>query len=79
LAYSGAAYVFTRDSGNQWSQESYLKASNTGISDNFGFSVALSGDTLVVGAYGEGSNGSGVNGNQANDVSTRSGAVYVYQ
>jgi hypothetical protein len=52
---SGAAYVFTR-SGTSWSQQAYLKASNTGASDQFGNSVAISGDTIVVGALGEDSN-----------------------
>ena len=49
---AGAAYVFVR-SGTSWSQEAYLKASNAGASDRFGFSVAVSGDTVVVGAPGK--------------------------
>ena len=63
--YSGAAYVFVR-SGTTWSQQAYLKASNTGVSDYFGRSVAISGDTVVVGAPEERSNATGVNGNEAN-------------
>ena len=47
--WAGAAYVFVR-SGGVWSQQAYLKASNTGDSDEFGGSVAISGDTIVVGA-----------------------------
>ncbi|MEX1363042.1 MAG: FG-GAP repeat protein, partial [Nannocystaceae bacterium] len=45
----------------------YVKASNTGASDLFGWSVALSGDgsTLAVGAYQEDSNATGIGGNQA--------------
>ena len=39
---SGAAYVFVR-TGSAWVQEAYLKASNTGASDLFGTSVAVSG------------------------------------
>jgi len=74
---SGAAYVFTR-SGTTWSQQAYLKASNTGISDLFGISVALAGDTLVVGAYREDSNATGVNGNQADNTAGDSGAAYVF-
>ena len=35
------------------SQQAYLKASNTGAGDEFGFCVAVSGDTVVVGASGE--------------------------
>ncbi len=76
-AFSGAAYLFTR-SGGVWSQQTYLKASNTGISDSFGYSVALSEDTIVVGASGESSNATGVNGNGADNSLSRSGAAYVF-
>lgn len=74
---AGAAYVFTR-SGTIWSQQAYLKASNTGAGDAFGFSVAIAGDTIVVGAKSESSNATGVNGNQANDLAAHSGAAYVF-
>ena len=76
---SGAVYVFTR-SGSSWSQQAYVKASNTEANDNFGISVALSadGNTLAVGAYGEDSNATGINGNQADNSASSSGAVYVY-
>jgi hypothetical protein len=74
---SGAAYVFTR-SGGVWSQQAYLKASNTEAGDSFGWAVSLSGDTLVVGAYGEDSNATGVNGNQADNSADTSGAAYVF-
>ena len=76
-ADSGAVYVFTR-SGGTWSQQAYLKASNTGKSDKFGSALALSGDTLAVGAYLEDSKAIGVNGNQANNTAADSGAVYVF-
>ena len=74
---SGAAYVFVR-SGISWSQQGYLKASNTGAVDNFGFSVAVSGDTVVVGASGEDSNAWGVNGYQADNSMSSAGAAYVF-
>jgi hypothetical protein len=74
---AGAAYVFTR-SGAIWSQQAYLKASNTGAGDNFGYSVAISGDTIVVGAWGEASNATGVNGNQADNSAVAAGADYVF-
>ena len=48
---SGAAYVFVRSSGT-WTQQAYLKASNTDANDRFGGSVAISGDTVVVGRIG---------------------------
>ena len=45
---SGAVYVFVR-SGDTWSEQAYVKASNAEQSDGFGFAVALSSDgsTLV--------------------------------
>src|SRR4030095_4110165 len=64
LTAAGAVYVFTR-SGTTWSQQAYLKASNTGGSDQFGDAVAISGDTVVVGAPTEAKHATGVNGNQA--------------
>jgi trimeric autotransporter adhesin len=86
---AGAVYVFTR-SGTTWTQQAYIKASNTNAGDNFGQSVALSADgsTLAVGAPGEASAATGVGGNQANNanpgacavyVSTRSGRTWIQQ
>jgi len=75
---SGAAYVFVRQ-GGIWTQQAYLKASNAEEGDNFGFSVAISGDTVVVGAIGEDSNATGVNGSQNNNSATDSGAAYLFQ
>ena len=76
---AGAVYVFTR-SGTVWSQQAYVKASNTGAGDSFGASVSLSsdGNTLAVGAYREDSNATGVGGNQADNSATDAGAVYVF-
>jgi hypothetical protein len=76
---SGAAYVFSFD-GSDWSQQAYVKATNTGYSDAFGASVALAadGNTLAVGATGEDSAAPGINGNQADDTASASGAVYLY-
>ena len=74
---SGAAYVFTR-SGGVWNQQAYLKASNTEAGDLFGYAVSLSEDTLVVGAYAEDSNATGVNGNQADNSASVSGAAYIF-
>ena len=74
---AGAVYVFTR-SGSTWSQQAYLKASNTRPGAFFGFSLALSGDTLAVGATRESSNATGVNGNQLDASMDYAGAVYVF-
>ncbi len=76
---SGAVYVFVRSAG-AWSQQAYIKASNTGAGDSFGVAVALNatGDTLAVGAPYEASNAIGVNGSEANNLAPFAGAVYVF-
>ena len=70
-------YAFTRSDGD-WSQQAYLKASNTD-GDTFGHSVALSGDTLAVGAYREASAATGVDGNEADNTASGAGAVYAFR
>ena len=77
---AGAVYVFTRDSGGVWTQQAYVKASITDADDGFGHSVALSGDgnTLVVGADGEDSAATGVNGDQTDNNAPGAGAVYFF-
>jgi hypothetical protein len=74
---AGAAYVFTR-SGSTWSQQAYLKASNTDAQDLFGFSIAIASNTVVVGASDESSNATGVNGNQSDNSADNSGATYIF-
>ncbi len=75
-ADAGAAYVFVRN-GTRWSQQAYLKASNPDPGDNFGGSVAVSGDTVVIGAKHEDSSTPGVN-QPANESAADSGAAYVF-
>ncbi len=53
---SGSAYVFTKVFG-AWSQKAKLIASDGAADDEFGYSVALDGDTVVVGAYRDDDNG----------------------
>jgi len=77
LSSSGAVYIYTR-SGTQWSQQAYIKASNTDAGDRFGISVALSGDTLAVGANQEDSNATGIGGVQNDNSRDNAGAVYVF-
>ena len=91
IPQAGAVYVFTR-SGSTWSQQAYLKASNTGEKgdandpgnlpngDQFGFALALSGDgdTLAVTALTEDSNATGINGDQTDNSARSSSAVYVF-
>jgi hypothetical protein len=71
---AGAVYVFTRV-GSEWSQQTLLKASNAEGGDQFGSSVALDGDTLVVGATKEASS---VDGGETDNSATEAGAVYVF-
>jgi len=74
---SGAAYVFTRN-GTVWTQQAYVKASNTGGNDLFGSAVAIAGDTVAISAPGEDSSFGGINGTQGDEGASASGAVYVF-
>ena len=67
---AGAAYVFSRDQGGtgNWGQVAKLTASDAEFRDHFGFSVAVSGGTAVVGAYFE--DAGGVN---------NAGAAYIFR
>jgi hypothetical protein len=85
--WSGAVYVFRR-TGEDWAQEAFVKASNTGSSraiagfgDAFGSSVAVSADGLVlaVAAPREGSSARGIDGDQSNDDAQSAGATYVFR
>jgi hypothetical protein len=75
---SGAVYVFTRDAANTWTQQAYIKASNTGAADRFGSAVSLSSDTLAVGAYAEQSAATGIGGDQTDNTAGNAGAAYVF-
>lgn len=63
---SGAAYVFQRV-GDRWIEQAKLKASDPGVDDFFGFSVGISGDLAVIGAW------------QNNERATGAGAAYVFR
>ena len=77
LTSAGAAYVFLR-SGTTWGQQAYLKAANPNANDNFGYAVALSGDTVLVGAYGEDGGSPGMGGNLFDNSKSSSGAAYAF-
>jgi hypothetical protein len=62
---AGAAYVFTR-SGTTWTQLATLTAADGAANDDFGSSVALSGDKALIGAPGKYVGGS------------RTGAAYIF-
>lgn len=73
LPRAGAAYIYTR-TGTTWVEEAYLKASNPDEEDRFGWSVDISGNSVVIGAFGEDSNAS----SQSNNLDSDSGAAYVF-
>ncbi len=75
---SGAVYVFTPDAAAAFAQQAYIKASNTDAGDVFGNALALSGDTLAVGAGGEASAATGIDGNQSDNSASQAGAAYVF-
>ena len=60
----------TRESANEFAQQAYIKASNPGVGDQFGYSIALSGDTLAVGAYREDSSANGIDGDESDSSLT---------
>jgi len=60
----GTAHILMRNANNTWQVSSRIEATDKAANDYFGYSVAISGDTAVVGAYGK--NGS-------------TGAAYVFQ
>jgi len=77
---AGAVYLYSRIGGT-WSQEAYVKASNTENDDNFGTALAISGDgnTLAVGAQFEGGSNTGVsNTPDLSNLARKSGAAYLY-
>jgi hypothetical protein len=71
---TGAAYVFVR-SGTTWSQEAELLASDRLGGDSFGYSAAISGDTVVIGAFGKNVSGSTAAPTRSNNLT---GAAYVF-
>ena len=71
---SGAVYVFAYD-GSEWTEQAYIKSSNSEADDRFGSVLALSadGNTLAVGATGDDSIAQGVNNDESNNSAANSG------
>lgn len=80
MRISGAVHVYRR-SGNQWTKEAFIKASNPDADDIFGREIALSrdGGTMAIGATGEDSAATGVDGDQDDDSVASAGAIYVFR
>jgi FG-GAP repeat len=93
--YSGAAYIFENNNslwsevallrasnfGGSYECEvcDELACPTSGEGDGFGAAVGISGDTVVVGAPGEASAATGVNGNGSDDSAPAAGAAYVFE
>ncbi len=77
-AQAGAVYVFTR-TGRTWTQQAFVKGSNTEAGDLFGYGVALSddGNTMAVAGYDEDGSGKGINPPDDNGLAG-SGAIYAF-
>ena len=76
---AGAVFMFLR-ANEEWSQETYIKASNSEKGDYFGGFLTMSGDanTLAVSASHEQSSAVGIGGDQADNLAFQSGAVYLF-
>jgi len=68
---AGSAYVFHNNAGN-WSQSQKIVPSDRAMGDYFGFTVALTSSSLMVGAYAEDHDAAGLN------LMTSSGSVYMF-
>ena len=66
-SWKGSAYIFEFD-GSTWTQKQKLTASDRAQSDNFGFSVSLSGNYAIVGAYDDDDNSK-----------SSSGSAYIFE
>ena len=78
-AEAGAVYLFTR-TDDAWSQQAYVKASNTDAFDEFGSSLSLTrdGSLMAVGAQFEDSANQGSDAGQDENSAFDSGAVYLF-
>lgn len=81
---SGAAYLFAFGTEG-WTQRRYIKSSNPDgaaapdtSGDEFGYSLALDDDLVVIGAPNEDSTATGLDGDRDNNGASNSGAVYLY-
>jgi trimeric autotransporter adhesin len=80
--YAGAVFAFERDGSGNWIQDAYIKASNDEASDCFGTSVAISGETVVTGSFGEDSSQTAVTNDDgmagSDNTANVAGAAYVF-
>ena len=65
---TGAVYIFERNIGGTWNQTQILRASNANVSDEFGTSVAISGNYAIIGAAAD-----------EGTTAVRSGSIYIFE
>jgi hypothetical protein len=72
LQNSGSAYIFKLNNTGQWNETQKITAPNRFTDDRFGYSVGISGNNIIVGAYKE--------DEDLNESSTLTdaGAAYIY-
>lgn len=75
---SGTVYVYERAADGKFEQKSALQASNAKGGDQFGSSVALTGDYLLVGAAHESSGAKGIDGTLSDPSVNNGGAAYLF-
>ncbi|MFT5198221.1 MAG: hypothetical protein ACI87O_000876 [Planctomycetota bacterium] len=75
--HTGAGYLFAW-AGGAWTQGPYLKASNPDRLDKFGGAVAISGDRVVLGAWGEDGSSRGPFGDDTDNLASESGAGFIF-
>jgi hypothetical protein len=78
VANSGAVYIFENIDGS-WAKNAYFKAENAESRDQFGLSISLTDDKLLIGAPFEDGSGAGLNRDMFTNGSPDSGAAYYYQ
>ncbi len=73
MNYAGSAYVFERNTSGSWNQAQKIVASDRTLKDNFGCSVSISGNYIIVGANDEDHNVTGGN------YISKSGSAYIFE
>lgn len=68
---AGAAYIFKNNTGT-WTQLQKIVAPDRGLNDYFGYSVAISGNNIIVGAYWEDEDATGGNSHE------NAGSAYIF-
>ena len=61
VSNAGSAYVFEKNSSGIWTEKQKIVASDRGGNDYFGWSVSISGNYVLIGAYQEDHDTSGIN------------------